>query len=197
MKFKKFSVFVLLMMSSAVFADIGAYGILNIGQAYSHFSHADYGMNSNNGQDNWVYAAKVGVGYQIDDYFGLEASYLSLQDRTFNDLTPSTKGIVTEQAFDVLTVVQIPFIADLNIIGKIGSAYVNADQMVSLLNNEPDTVSPTARNIYTWRPEYAFGLGTDFGTNTKISVSYTRIPGDSDTHLPDLAFYSLGLVFGF
>jgi opacity protein-like surface antigen len=177
----------------------GVYGFLEIGRGYNNFQASDYNATAKGGQVNWVPAGRIGMGYNIDQYIGIEMGYQTFQNQVFKDLNGTGwNGVVSENSFDLLTVVRYPLGGGFYLLGKIGSAYVNAKQ--GLVNPDNGKPAPSsARHLYVWRPEYAAGMSMTLSDFPSVSflATYSRIIGDEGKHFPTSELYSLGFIFHF
>ena len=169
----------------------GLYGAVSFGRGYNHFSKSDFD-SSLSGEDNSVWAGRIALGFNIDQYFGIETGYQLFQQRKFNNLKNGGSGTVNEYAIDIQTVLRWPLFKGVNLFAKIGPAYVDAKQ-------NADAGAGASRHIKTWRPRYALGVAASLPSFPGISVTaaYSRIVKNSDKNLPNADLYAIGLIFHF
>ena len=169
----------------------GPYGAVSFGRGYNHFSRNDFATNLS-GEDNSVWAGRIALGFNIDQYFAIETGYQLFQQRKFNNLNHGGDGTVSQYAIDIQTVLKWPLFKGINLFAKIGPAYVDTKQTA-------DPGAGISRHIKTWRPRYALGVAVNFSNfpGVSLTAAYSRIVKNSDKHLPNADLYALGLMFHF
>lgn len=189
---------ILLLITSLAFADEpsysrGAYGFLTVGHAYNHFTVHDFNAKSAWKKDPWVYSGRIGLGFNIDPYIGIESGY-------FHNLTRKLRGLnggdhdakIDQTGVDIFTVIRLPIFSGFNLHGKIGSAYVNTH-----LSSDGNQFASAHRSV--WQP--AFGLGFSYNSSSfsglSLTADFEHINHNADDHFPALDMYSIGVLFHF
>lgn len=172
---------------------------------------------------NGGFAGRLGVGYNLDKYFGLETGFdlLSPSYRRINSVNVVNGPISISSGMD--TVRTSLYAVDL--LGKItlpvgrffafvdgGGAYVRAETQGATLNytGQYTGSAPVSSTVTVWnnkidkgyfRPEAGAGLGYNLTSSVAVSVSYNRIFGtgdiDNQNYLPSINTAMLGVTYKF
>jgi hypothetical protein len=195
-------VIILLLMSQASLAvqtyDHGFYGSLTVGRGYNHFSRDLISNKDTGGEGDWIFSGRLALGFNIDQYIGVELGDRYFMQREFKNLqAQDIAGKVDETAYDLQTIIRWPFMKGYNLIAKFGPAFVDARQSISGENS--DTILPGNKHIQSWLPTYGFGLSVDLDDYPGVSfvLDYSTIIADNDKQLPASQIYTAGLIFHF
>ena len=190
---KKYLLLFLFIFMSHLYADTnGAYGELLLGRGYNHLDEKISGSNST----NWTLSGKLGVGYKIDKYIGLEAGYEQFGQRRFNNLDGTAASAVTnENALEIQTVIRFALNDNLSLLGKIGPAYVQAT--TSLNGGDAQITNQYQANHSAWCADYAIGASyvLDDFPGLELTAIYSHIV--KNDNIPDADLYAAGLIFNF
>lgn len=178
----------------------GFYGLLALGRGYNHFSADNFTTSPSYSNNNWVWAGRLAVGYNIDQYIGLEIGGRYFQQRKFNDIANSNyNGFADLQAYSVQTVIRWPFGNGYNVFVKFGPAYVTADLTSNASAAEAVTSGIKTDTIKQWEPMYSLGASMTLDDFPGVSAlfEYSATKQDSEHQLPKAELYALGLIFQF
>jgi opacity protein-like surface antigen len=179
-------------MSNLYADNNGAYGELLLGRGYNHLGEH---VNDTHSTD-WVLSGKLGVGYKIDKYIGLEAGYEQFGQRRFNNIGgTAASAVANENAVEIQTVVRFALSDNLSLLGKIGPAYVQATTSVN--NGDAQTTNQYQANHSAWCADYALGASyvLDDFPGLELTAIYSHIV--TNNNIPDADLYAAGLIFNF
>jgi long-chain fatty acid transport protein len=154
----------------------GWYGGLNFGQSKYRGVDAD---SANTRTEGW----KVYAGYQFNKYLGVEGGYINLNDTTGTSGTVSTN--IDTDAWALAAVVSYPLTDKLSVMGKLGAAYMLADEKRS------DSLEQTGDDSY--EPNYGVGVSYALLDNLSLRAEWERF--DREDH--DIDLISAGMVVKF
>lgn len=162
-------------LCSAAYADSST-GFYVGGQA--GYGNANYDVSGASSTDEGGLAGRAYVGYQFNQFFGLETGFTQFSDNTYKfNFPPVFNGEIKAktQQWDILAKAGMPFgcsgfRGDI----KAGAAYVMSDVDVSgdLHGSDSDN---------TWNPAAGASLSYNFNRNFAIDVSYLHTFGSSST----------------
>jgi long-chain fatty acid transport protein len=154
----------------------GLYAGLNFGQSKYRGEDAD---SANTRTEGW----KVYAGYQFNKYLGVEGGYINLNDTTGTSGTVSTN--IDTDAWALAAVVSYPLTDKLSVMGKLGAAYMLADEKRS------DSLEQTGDDSY--EPNYGVGVSYALLDNLSLRAEWERF--DREDH--DIDLISAGMVVKF
>jgi OOP family OmpA-OmpF porin len=180
--------------SSMAFADdMGYYNYAGfyVG-AQAGYGNADYGSDIKKAfQQAPNYSTKEAgiagcayIGYQFNDYFGLEAGYTLFSNNTYEGSIPpllSTSIKLKTQQVDLLGKIGIPF-GDSGFRGdlKAGAAYVRSTLDVPTSSNLFGVSTSTSQSQNNWDPAAGLSIAYNFNQNFAIDLSYLHAFGSGD-----------------
>lgn len=164
--------------------------------------------------NNGGVAGRLGVGYSLNKYFGLETGF-NLYNPTYREINEINNGVFVANGVRVKTSV---YSADL--LGKVtlpigrffafvdgGGAYVHTHTQPatytyqSTLGSTPVTVWSNSSTKSYFRPEAGAGLGVNVTSSLAVDVSYSRLFGTgsitSQNYLADINTGLVGLTYKF
>lgn len=168
---------------------------------------------------------RVFIGYQFNNYFALELGYYRFKTLNLNgNLTTNVhvnselilqllrrdsfsfpiyfnaKTSMTTYVVDLSAKGILPITANLNLYGKVGLAYIDADAHVSLsmnVNNIFDigiSANPSVNMVY---PEFGVGISYDITEHANLDLSWIHIQKYNGKCFPNIDFVSTGLIYRF
>jgi OmpA-OmpF porin, OOP family len=204
-----------LSLCSAAFADQNdGHGIYIGGQV--GYGKAGYGSDirdffksaPNSNTDEGGIAGRGYVGYQFNQYIGIETGYTIFSDHTYkgydsyNGYGLSVEDKLKTDAWDILGKVGMPF-GNSGFSGnvKAGVAYIMAKSELSA-SSSGTTVS-VSDETNAWKPVAGAGVAYNFNKNLAVDVSYLHYFG-SNSHLfdrnisaPNADFVGVGISYRF
>lgn len=181
---------------AALAADSGFYGAVDIGQSKAKdFCTPEAGVTINSCDDKDT-AYRIGVGYQFNQNFGLEANYVDFgKDNASVTVLGVPVTVVGEAvAFQLSATGTLPVNESFAIIGKLGIARTDVDASASAPG-----VTITASDNST---ELTYGIGVKYNINKTMAVraqyeDFGKVGDDATTDTTKLTLLSVGLTFGF
>lgn len=181
---------------AALAADSGFYGAVDIGQSKAKDVCTPEAGATITGCDDKDTAYRIGVGYQFNQNFGLEANYVDFG--TF-DVSATVLGVpvtadADADAFQLSATGTLPINESFAIIGKLGMARTSVDASASAPG-----VTVTASDNST---ELTYGIGVKYNINKTMAVraqyeDFGKVGDDATTGKSKLTLLSVGLTFGF
>lgn len=176
---------------AALAADSGFYGAVDIGQSKAKESCAPEAGFTITGCDDKDTAYRIGVGYQFNQNFGLEANYVDFG--TFG-VSGTYLGVpftadAEADALQLAVTGTMPINESFAVIGKLGMARTSVD--VAVAGGAPGTASDDSTGL-------TYGIGVKYNINKAMAIRAQYENFDEST--PDdekLSLLSVGLTFGF
>lgn len=156
----------------------------------SEFSSA--GVTASTSANTRTEGWKVYLGYQFNDYLGVEGGYMNLNDLTGNTRTSNGGSFNTEwasTAWMLSAVGTLPVTSKFSIMGKLGAAYVIND--VTRKDNLQTNSLIRTRNVGEdgYEPIYGVGVSYALFDNFKLRAEWERVDrSDVDTDLMTAGF---------
>ncbi len=178
----------------------GLYAVLAIGRGYNNFSANNFSSNPTYNDNAWTLAGRAALGFNIDQYIGVEVGGHYFRERKFSNVASSGyDGFINEHAYTAQTVIRWPFASGFNLLAKFGPAYVIANRQLKATSAPVSQQGLVAGMIKTWEPMYSLGLSMVLKNYPGLSLlaEYSAIAKDSDKQLPSSELYSLGIIFHF
>jgi OOP family OmpA-OmpF porin len=172
----------------------------NLGQARVHFDGtpvvaAGFPITYDNSDTAW----NVFGGYQFNQYFSAELSYVKLGNYHANLATPGGNLFTNIQitGWGGSLVGTLPLGKDFSLLGRIGATWMR--QSRGSCDVCIDIVSTASDN--TWSPTFGIGLKYDFKSNLSARAElthYTNV-GDSNANTfgATINVYTIGLAYKF
>jgi hypothetical protein len=177
----------------------GFYASLGLGRGYTNFSSSNFFNTDMSHDPRYVLAGRFALGYDIDEYFGVELAYTQFSPEKFANLNNTGwDGDVREQSYDFQTVIRLPLFADIYGVAKLGPAYQHVEQR--LISNGPAGLQPPyTNNVDIWRPRFAVGLQTALAEYSGLALNfeYSLLPHDDEHNVPDTELYTIGVILHF
>lgn len=181
---------------AALAADSGFYGAFDIGQSKAKDActpEAGVTLTSCDDKDT---AYRIGVGYQFNQNFGLEASYVDFgkADASGTVLGVPATGEAEVAALQLSATGTLPVSESFAIIGKLGIARTDVDVSGAALG-----VTANASDNST---ELTYGIGVRYNINKTMAAriqyeDFGKVGDDATTGTSKLTLLSVGLTFGF
>jgi opacity protein-like surface antigen len=149
-------------------------------------------------------AGRAYLGYQFNDYFGLEAGYTLFSNNTYegsDQFGNRIKLTVKTQQADILGKLGMPF-GDSGFRGdlKAGAAYVrtSVDATASGIDSNLNTISQSGSGSQNrWDPAAGAAISYNFTQNFAMDVSYLHAFGSGDTDSPNTDLVTIGVSYLF
>lgn len=136
-------------------------------------------------------AYRLGLGYQFNENFGLEANYVDFGNAGGSGTYLGVPFTVNTDAdaFQLAVTGALPLNESFALTGKIGAARINADTSVSALGIPLGSVSDNST-------ELTYGIGVRYNINKTMAIraQYEDFGKIDDV---DLTLLSVGMTFGF
>lgn len=177
-----------LLLSSSVFAaHPGAFVGLNVGYGDTHNPSEPHLTLKNTG-----FAYGINGGYNINNYFGVEAQFNKDASTTYKN--PSQEDFNSTTKFydiDLLADGYLPLGNSFDLVGKAGVAYVR-----SANKNGSDSESH-----HKYRPKLAVGFDYNVTDNVVVGATYSRIfktgKIDDGHYIPNIDVAAVSLDYSF
>lgn len=179
---------------AALAADSGFYGAVDIGQSKAKkFCDTEgvAGLTITSCDDKDT-AYRIGVGYQFNQNFGLEASYIDFGnvDASGTYLGAPLTADAEADAFQLAVTGTMPINESFAVIGKLGIARTSVD-VSGALAGIPVSVSDDSTGL-------TYGIGVKYNINKAMAIRAQYENFDESTPDDDkLSLISIGLTFGF
>jgi len=173
----------ILVSGAAIAADNGFYIGASAGQGRPNFDTAGASPAVALGVDSSGSAYKAFGGYQINKYFGAEASYVSVG--SFN---VSNGGSIDLYGWGISLVGTLPVGKDFSLLGRAG------------VNRMRERMNATGLADNTTSPTYGVGIKYDFNANFSGRIEAERIlrmGSNNNTISSDANMYTIGLGYKF
>lgn len=187
-------------ITHAVYQDRGFYGLIGIGRGYTHFNNTSFSPSPEYHSNDWVYAGRVALGFNIDNYIGIEAGSRFFNPRKIaNVANIALNGTVKQQAYTLQTVINWPLTRSLDVFAKFGPAYVSIKRNIEASSGQIAAAGLQTDRIKQWEPVYGVGLALRLtaGAGPSLFAEYSTIQEDKDKKLPKSELYMLGAIFKF
>lgn len=181
---------------AALAADNSFYGALDLGQSKAKDActpPAGVTVTSCSDTDN---AYRLGLGYQFNQNFGLEANYVDFGKAT---ATGTVLGVpfasdASVTAFQLSATGSLPFNESFAVIGKIGAAHASVDASATALGI---TAAASANST-----ELTYGIGVRYNINKTMAIraqyeDFGTVGDPATTGDSKLSLISIGMTFGF
>src|SRR3990167_3624373 len=137
---------------------------------------------------------RIFVGYQFDDYIGIEAGGIHYADSTYKVSNGCSNPRTQQNAIDFLGKFSYPFSSiGVDLFAKAGFAYVNSYNTGTLDSGNLSSCGCTNTSKYSARPAAGFGVSYDITQNWVADFSFNRMFSGSTIQTSD--FIALGISY--
>ena len=153
-------------------------------------------------------AFRLTGGYQFNQYWGLEASYVSLGQATINDnfLDTTDATIITAEVTNrahgwiLAGTGTYPFNDQWSVFARIGAIDGYLEQDVSIINGCPGCYTPTSVSSTAWKATYGVGVNWSFAYHWIVRLDwdqYRNLGNSNTTGEYTVNLDSIGIVYRF
>ncbi len=153
-------------------------------------------------------AFRLTGGYQFNQYWGLEASYVSLGQATINDNFFDTVGFATITAevknrahgWVLAGTGTYPFNDQWSVFARIGAIDGYLEQDLSIINGCPGCYTPTSVSSTAWKATYGVGVNWSFANHWIVRLGwdqYRNLGNSNTTGEYTVNLDSIGIVYRF
>ena len=173
----------------ALAAQPGFYAGVTAGYSMSKYT-TDYVEQSGATVKKNGFAYGAQGGYNFDQYFGVEAAYNKLASTKF-EATGMTTAKINLYDIDLLAVGYLPVAGNVDLVGKLGLAYLKQTQ-----KNFAENYSTNS-----YRPKIALGASYAIQPNMDLQATYSRIfkKGNvsDDKYNPNIDMFAISFNYSF
>lgn len=179
---------------AALAADNNFYGAVDIGQ--SKAKDACTGLPAGVSCDDTDTAWRLGLGYQFNQNFGVEANYVDFGKATASGtvLGVPVTASVSSTAFQLAVTGALPVSDSFAVTGKIGAAHASVDASGAALGI---AVGASANST-----DLTYGIGVRYNINKTMAIraqyeDFGKVGDPVTTGESKLTMVSIGMTFGF
>lgn len=183
----------LLMSSFSVHALFpGPYIGLLAGESYTNYNASNVGLSSADVTNNG-FGGGLFVGYQFDNYWGMDLSYIQYNNTRFKNMNGASgvTGTVDENSLQLMFKGSYPFSdKGFRANGKLGVAYLTSTTSSEFPSN--NTQAPDQSRFV---PAYALGISYDITTSVPLELFWNQTFGGGNMQNANIVGLSLSYYF--